>query len=435
MQVDEHAPAQQPVHLVLAGGVAAHQALDGRGFVGGVVIDVEVRMLRPARHEPVDEVLERAPLGRRVERPARLVATVAVHRAEEVVQAAVPREGVPFDVEEDVARRGRRQRGEPPVRLDRRDQLVDAAALPARLVLDPCLVTDAGQGTATDALDRQRHGQAQGAEIRQRDHVPLDEPAPLTAGDAGDERQMVVGAAPVRADAAPVAERAVLDRLRVGPRWRIRMRFEAPPDGAVVRRVLGHPEARVDPPLAPAQRQVHFLRRSPLHVLQQVRVQKQLQQRRTLGRPRELRVDHLVRPAAQPARLRHPNQEIRVSAPAPVGILQPPLVDHVRSAPHGVHGARRRLRPVPLREGQAGRGDGLDGGALGGEPLQQALLVLDAALPQHLGARIVVGRRPLDLAERDRAAQARQVVAGEVVAQIGGRERQPAALVTHGARP
>ena len=42
VQVDEDAPAEQPVHLVLARGVAAHQALDGRRLVRGVVVDVEV---------------------------------------------------------------------------------------------------------------------------------------------------------------------------------------------------------------------------------------------------------------------------------------------------------------------------------------------------------------------------------------------------------
>ena len=41
MEVDEDAAAQQPVDLVLAGRVAAHQALDGSGLVGAVVVDME----------------------------------------------------------------------------------------------------------------------------------------------------------------------------------------------------------------------------------------------------------------------------------------------------------------------------------------------------------------------------------------------------------
>ena len=195
-------------------------------------------MLRPTRHEPVDEDLERAPLGLRVERPVRLVAAAAVHGAEEVLEAAVRGERIPLDVEEDVAARGRRECGEPLVRLDRREQLADAAALPARLILDPRLLADAGQRGVADTVDRRHHGQAQGAETGHRRHVPLDEPAPLTAGDAGDERQMVVGPAPIRTGSAPVADRTVLDGLRVGLRRRVRMRLETPPDGAVVRRVL-----------------------------------------------------------------------------------------------------------------------------------------------------------------------------------------------------
>ena len=38
----------------------------------------------------------------------------------------------------------------------------------------------------------------------------------------------------------------------------------------------------------------------------------------------------------------------------------------------------------------------------------------DAALPQYFRARVVVGRRRPDLAERNGAARARQVAAGEV---------------------
>ena len=57
----------------------------------------------------------------------------------------------------------------------------------------------------------------------------------------------------------------------------------------------------------------------------------------------------------------------------------------------------------------------------------QTLRVLDAALPQHPGARVVVGRRPRELAARDGAAQARQVTAVKMAAQVGRRERQPAA--------
>ena len=51
MEVNEDAAAQQPVDLVLAGRVAAHQALDGGGLIGAVVVDVEAGVLLPARHD------------------------------------------------------------------------------------------------------------------------------------------------------------------------------------------------------------------------------------------------------------------------------------------------------------------------------------------------------------------------------------------------
>ena len=44
--------------------------------------------------------------------------------------------------------------------------------------------------------------------------------------------------------------------------------------------------------------------------------------------------------------------------------------------------------------------------------------MLDAALPQHPGARVVVGRRPRELAARDGAAQARKVTAVKMAAQV-----------------
>ena len=145
MEVDEHAAAQQPVDLVLAGRVAAHQALDGGGLVGTVVVDVEAGMLFPVRHDVVDEALERALLARRVECPRRVVVAVAVRDAEQVLEPAVRCEGVPFEVEEHVAVRRLWQRREPLVGLDRRDEFVDAAALVPRLVLHPRLLADADQ--------------------------------------------------------------------------------------------------------------------------------------------------------------------------------------------------------------------------------------------------------------------------------------------------
>ena len=153
VEVDEHAAPQQPVDLVLAGRVAAHQALDGGGLVDAVVVDVEAGMLFPARHDVVDEALERVLLARRVERPRRVVVAVVVRDAEQVLDPAVCCEGVPFEVDEHVAVRRLGQRREPLLRLDGRDELVDAAALAPRLVLHPRLLADAGQRGLADSVE------------------------------------------------------------------------------------------------------------------------------------------------------------------------------------------------------------------------------------------------------------------------------------------
>ena len=68
------------------------------------------------------------------------------------------------------------------------------------------------------------------------------------------------------------------------------------------------------------------------------------------------------------------------------------------------------------------------------ETLAQALLVLEAALAQDPGAWVVVRRRRLQLPECDATAKAREVVAGKMAAEVGGREQELAVGMAHGAR-
>ena len=69
VEIHEHAAAQQVVHLGLAGGVLAHEPLDRRLLVGGVVVDVERRVPPAPLDQPVDEPLERRALLPLVVRP------------------------------------------------------------------------------------------------------------------------------------------------------------------------------------------------------------------------------------------------------------------------------------------------------------------------------------------------------------------------------
>ena len=391
-------------------------------------------MLLPARHDAIDETLERELLTRWVERPVRVVAAVPTRGSEEVLKPAVRREGVAFEIEEQVASRGFRQRGKSLVFLDRRDQLVNAPAFPPPLVLDARLLPDANQRVVAYAVQRRKRRQVERPEVRHRRHAPVDELPSLAARDAGDQRGVIVGASAFRAAPLPVAERTVVDRLRIGFRRLRRVRLEAAADGAVVRRVLHYPEARFLRPVAAAERQVHPLRPCALHLRQQVRVEQKLEQRLALRDAGQLRVEHLVRPAAQRARRVQPEQEVGIAAPPPVAVLQAPLVDHVDPAPHRFPRARRRFLRVALREGRLGCGDDLHGAGLCFEPFQKTALVLYPALLQDLRAGVVVRRRRGDLPERGGAAQGRQVGAGEMAAEVGGGEEESPVGVAHRAR-
>ena len=85
---------------------------------------------------------------------------------------------------------------------------------------------------------------------------------------------------------------------------------------------------------------------------------------------------------------------------------------------------RRRVRTVPTFTSVVGR-----------ELFQEPLFVLDAALSQHVGVRVVVRRRWIDLPELDGRAQARQVIAGEVAAEVGGGEHEMSVGVAHRPGP
>jgi len=69
------------------------------------------------------------------------------------------------------------------------------------------------------------------------------------------------------------------------------------------------------------------------------------------------------------------------------------------------------------------------------ESFEKTALVLDSALLQDVGSRIAVRRRRVDLAERDGAAQAREVGAGQMAAEVGCGKHEAAVGVVHRAGP
>ena len=134
-QVDEDAAAEQVVELGLARAVAAHQPLQRRDLVGGVVVDVQVGVLAQPRVDEVDELLERLPLGVVVVRVQRREVAVDVEDPPEVLERAVlVPERVALEVEEEVARRGLGQEREAGFLL-LRQQPVDVLAGLARVQL------------------------------------------------------------------------------------------------------------------------------------------------------------------------------------------------------------------------------------------------------------------------------------------------------------
>ena len=160
----------------------------------------------------------------------------------------------------------------------------------------------------------------------------------LQATDAGDESEVIVGAAAPIALDPPVAHVAVLGGLGIssgvarGER-RLEPLFHEP----VVGRVIGEPIA-FGLKVMVRRDDVRFLRLAALQALEQARVHAELEDRARACLRRELRVRDLVRPVAEIARARDLAQEIGAAVPAVVGERR--LVDDVRAGAH--RGERRR---------------------------------------------------------------------------------------------
>ena len=452
-QVDQDPLAQELVDLCLARPVAPHQALQGGRLVRRVVVDVEVRVAFEALHEEVHQALEGAPLAVErelvglVARPDRGELVVDVEDPEEVVEAVVERVRIALDVEEEIAGRGRRERGEPAIELDRRvggrdEQLVRQSILAPALELDPRLLTDPYQCRGADVLEWRFHRQRQVAERFEGRDATLDQRTTLSRGDPGDEAQVIVAAAAGSAFGRPTTDIAVLDGFRVrARRWvgRWRLVGKRPEEAVSCAAVVGHEVVDPEPlhrPGAAAERDVQPLGTDILDPLELVDVRADLEDGARLDVAGELRIGDLVvvrAPARRPLGRVHPQQE--VGMPAEGAVEEGRLIDHVGAGGHRLdgHGGRGTESLAAIRRRPVGRD--LDHVAarraqIGEEPR----LMLEAAATDDVELR-VGAHRPTDEAGQRRALELGQMLTGEIGDEVRGRIDRPAVDTIHAPKP
>ena len=214
VQVDEHAAAQEIVHLVLACRIRPHQLLDRGVLVVAIVVDVHARIPGQALVHEIDERLEHRALATSVVRPDRPVrprARVVQQEPEQEVQAPgrFP-ERIAFDVEDDVAGGRPRQQRETFARLVGQRVPVELARR-ATQMLQRRLVAHRFERLRRHAGNRRRR-RCRGKRRERRDARVLQR-HDVRAARAGDEHQAVLGPPPVAAHAMEFAELAVLARI------------------------------------------------------------------------------------------------------------------------------------------------------------------------------------------------------------------------------
>ena len=392
------------------------------------MVDVHVGIARQPLVEKVDERLERAPLTVAVVRPDRPVAPGSVvarrrvvlrQQAEEEVQP--PRrlpERVALDVEDDVARRGSRQPLEALLRLCAQ-RMPRQGARRAPMQLQPGLIVQRVVRPRRQVGDlrlcRRRRQLGQRADARR------PQPRDLIALDAGHQHQVVLAPPPLVAHLAELAQRAVVDRVRLGGRGAAERGEEAAAHASVVGGEVGVAQP---PALADAEQHVHRDRCRLLDGGDRLAVEAELQHVRRLLGARQLGVQRLVAPRSQRGRLLDPLEEVR--APAPVAQHERRLVDDLRPRAHGLERGACRALEVP-----AIRADHVDDLlALRAQRGQMRGLVLLALAPQEIDV-ILRHVRPRAGAARDLERQRREVRALDVVVEVGGREDQAAVERLH----
>ncbi len=362
------------------------------------MVDVRARVLGEARGREVHELLERALLlgaGVRPERREPLFA-VGRDRAEEVLEP-LPRQRVriALHVEEDVAGRGRRERGQ---RVGIDDLVGDFAG---------GVLADLDRGLRPQRRERRR-GQVARAVLRRGRGQCVDgaepgrdELAALVGPHARDQRQVPVGLTRARAVLGETASRAgralvVPDLHRQGGGAVLQPRAQPFQQRQEVLDTQGFRAAV-------AEQQVHVRPGGPARTAQRVGVRGQLHHRGRLRVPGELRVVDLVAAGGVPLQ--------EVGAAGELAVVEDRLVDHRRPGPQRL---LRRLRG----EDRVVLLDLDDGAAFAPQPLERRRLVRPAVLHGQL-IRPGTGPWRARQAGGERLLQHTAVLALEQVGEIG----------------
>ena len=346
----------------------------------------------------------------------RLVAVLG-ERAEQVLEPLAAPVWIALDVEEDVAR-GRRRQPREAAAGGAGQALVQRHVGVTALHLQPRLLAEPGERGGRDA--GQRDAGRHVGQLGDPSHPGRLERDRLRARDPGDQREVVVGAAPVAAARPPVAVGAVLDGVGVRRRCALAVGLQGAEEAALDAVGVGLEVARAERArLVRAEHHVHALGRDPLDLPGHRGVEEQLEDHVRLGVRRELGVGRLVGVRPEVRRAAHLEQE--VGGPAPVAGHERGLVDDVAAGPHRLGGR--------LRRAVAGR-DLLDVEAALAQLRQVGALVLAPALGHQLGVR---ARDPLqqDLALGAREVQRRPVLAGEEVVEVARGEQEASAALQH----
>ena len=163
-----------------------------------------------------------------VARPERVERAVDLEDPEEVVEPVVEGVRVALDVEEQIARRGWRERGQTALGLDlgspgpgRSSSYFGRASRRPSSWIRACSRTRSEGARRSMPSSGGSIGSGRSPSASSVGDPALGQRAALASRDPGDEAQVVVGASAGRALGRPATDVAVLDRVGIGPGRRI----------------------------------------------------------------------------------------------------------------------------------------------------------------------------------------------------------------------